>query len=76
MKKMYISAAEVVPSGGTRNFTTMTPVATSVSGKTHWYVGYGNASGGHVDAYAMRTNDTGKLLSFLRFGDKTGAAYR
>ena len=43
MKKMYISATEVVPSGGTRNFSTITPVATSVIGKIHWYVGYGNA---------------------------------
>ncbi len=88
MKKMYVSIAEVVPSGGTRNFNTMAPVATATCGfivqnngigrlgKLHWYVGHGNSSGNHTDAYAMRTDDTGKVLSFLRFGDKTGTAYR
>jgi gliding motility-associated-like protein len=76
MKKMYFRVDEVVPTGGTRNFSSMTPVATAIAGKLHWYVGHGNSSGGHVDAFAVRTNDTGKVLSWLRFGDKTGAAYR
>ena len=88
MKKRGLSLAELVPGGGTRNFTTMTPVASATRelivlnngisrlSKFHWYVGHGTSTGNQIDAFAMRTNDTGKVLSFLRFGDKTGTAYR
>ncbi len=52
MKKRSLSLAELVPSGGTRNFSTMTPVASATRelivlnngisrlSKFHWYVGH------------------------------------
>jgi len=68
IKKEYLTITEYVPAAGTRLLTTIVPVATAVSGKVHWYVGYGNGSGGSGDGWVVRTNDTGKVLSAVRFG--------
>ncbi len=68
IKKEYLTITENVPAAGTRLLTTIVPVATAVSGKVHWYVGYGNGSGGSGDGWVVRTNDTGKVLSAVRFG--------